>query len=92
MSDMPERAEQTTDDLDAIGPEVNIPGPYPSGETPSSAETGASASHSSQSEPTKETREAESLGDLTKETSTSTVAKETAGLRSPAVDKGDAAE
>jgi len=90
MSDTPERA---TNDLDeAIGPNVNIPGPYPTGQASSSADTGVSASHSSQPEPTKETREAESLGDLTKETSTSTVAEETAGLRSPALNEGDAAK
>lgn len=92
MSDVPERVDQDDDLNEAVGPDVNIPGPYPTGQAPSSVDTDASASHSSQSEPTKETREAASLGDLTKETSTSTVAGETAGLRSPAVDEEETAK
>lgn len=86
MSDVPERVDQDDDLNEKVGPAVNIPGPYPTGQAPSSDDTDASASRSSQSEPTKGTREAASLGDLTKETSTSTVAGETAGLRSPALD------
>jgi len=69
----------------AIGPEVNIPGPYPTGEAPTSAETADSASH--EHAQTEVTRDADSLGDLTKDVSTSTVATETGGLGSPIYDE-----
>jgi len=47
---------------------------------------GGDTSSSRQPEPTKKTREADSLGDLSKEVSTSVVAEETGGLGSPLYD------
>jgi len=74
MSNAPERGEQMNEE--AIGPDhVSIPGVYPSGQ--------ASDHGDARPAPTKKTREADSLGDLTKEVSTSTVAEESAGLGSP---------
>ena len=75
MSDVPEKTEQEM--KEAIGPEVTVPGPYPSGQVTSQEEADKS------SEPTKQTREAGSLGDLTREVSTSTVAEESGGMGSP---------
>ena len=86
MSTTPDRAEQPTDDMnDAIGPDVDIPGPYP---TPRGDPTGEPMS--AEPEPTKETREAGSLGDLSKNVSTSTLSEETGGLGSPIYDKESA--
>ena len=39
MSDVPERADQDNDLNEEVGPEVNIPGPYPTGQAPSSGDT-----------------------------------------------------
>jgi len=78
MSSMPDRAEPTNDTNDAIGPEVHIPGPYPTGRGDPTGEP-----LSAEPEPTKETRSAGSLGDLTEEESTSTMREETGGLGSP---------
>ncbi len=86
MSTTPERAGQPTDDMDdAIGPDVDIPGPYP---TPRGDPTGEPMS--SEPEPTKATRDAGSLGDLTDEASTSTMREETGGLGSPLYDEESA--
>lgn len=63
---------------DAIAADVHIPGPYPS-----DGDTGES---SSGPEPTKETRDAASLGDLTENVSRETVREETGGLGSPVYD------
>lgn len=83
MSSMPERAEQPTDDMnDAIGSGVDIPGPYPSGRGDPTGEP-----LSPEPEPTKETRDTESLGNLTEQTSTSTLREETGGLGSPLHDE-----
>lgn len=64
---------------DAIASDVHVPGPYPS-----EGDTGESLS--SEPEPTKETRDAASLGDLTENVSSETVREETSGLGSPAYD------
>jgi len=88
MSSMPDRAEQPTNDTnDAIGPEVDIPGPYPT-------ERGDATSEplSPEPEPTKATRSAGSLGDLTEERSTSTMREETGGLGSPIYEEENAAK
>jgi len=86
MSSMPDRAEQPTDDMnDAIGPDVDVPGPYP---TPRGDPTGESLS--SEPEPTKATRDAGSLGDLTEGISTSTMRENTGGLGSPLYDEESA--
>jgi hypothetical protein len=82
MSSGPEGVVQPSDDMnEAIGPDVDIPGPYPSGR----GDTGES--FSSEPEPTKETRGAASLGNLTEEVSTSAVREETGGLGSPLHDE-----
>lgn len=78
MGNAPDKAEQLNEEVneEAIGPDnVSIPGVYPSGQV---SEHGDAAS-----EPTKDTRDADSLGDLTKEVSTSTVAEESGGMGSP---------
>jgi hypothetical protein len=69
----------------AIGPEVRVPGPYPSTEAPSSAET-ANAPAQEQAR-TEVTRDADSLGDLNREQSMSTVAEESGGLGSPVLEE-----
>lgn len=74
---MSEKTEQEMNQ--AIGPDVDIPGPYPSGQVSDHRDADKSA-------PTKETREAGSLGDLTREASTSTVAENSGGLGSPMID------
>jgi len=66
---------------EAIGPDVDIPGVYPSGQVSDREDSRKPA-------PTKESREANSLGDLTKEVSTSTVADESGGMGSPLYDAG----
>jgi hypothetical protein len=82
MNSMSDRVEQATDDMnDAIGPDVHIPGPYPSGRGDPTGEP-----LSPEPDPTKETRSAGSLGNLTEEISTSTVREETGGLGSPIYD------
>jgi hypothetical protein len=76
------RAEEATDDTnDAIGPEIDVPGPYPAAHGDPTGEP-----LSSDPEPTKETRDAGSLGQLTGQISTSTAPEETGGLRSPIYD------
>jgi hypothetical protein len=83
MNIMPEREEQPTDDRNnTIGPEINIPGPYPFGRVDPTGEP-----LSSESELTKKTRCTGSLGSLTAETSTSTMREETGGLGSPMYDE-----
>jgi len=67
---------------DAIVADVNIPGAYPSHHGDPTGEP-----LSSEPEPTKETRGAASLGDLTKDASKETVREETGGLSSPAYDE-----
>jgi hypothetical protein len=81
----PQGTEQPRDDMNqAIGPEVSIPGPYPSGQAPTSEEA-AEAPAAEEAPPV--TRDAGSLGDLTQEQSTSTVAAESGGLGSPLYDE-----
>lgn len=88
MSSMPDRAEQPANDMnDAIGPDVDIPGPYPTSRGDATGEA-----MSSEPEPTKATRDAGSLGDLTEEDSTSTMREGTGGLGSPMYDEESAAE
>lgn len=82
MSSMSDKVEQPTDEMnEAIGPDVDIPGPYPSGR---GDPTGKPLS--TEPEPTKATRGTGSLGSLTKAMSTSTVREETGGLGSPICD------
>ncbi|MGH3814883.1 MAG: hypothetical protein ACRDUV_20960 [Pseudonocardiaceae bacterium] len=88
MSSMPDRAEQPTNDTnETIGPEVDVPGPYPTGRGDPTGEP-----LSAEEEPTKATRSAGSLGDLTEEQSTSTMSEETGGLGSPIYDEESAAK
>ena len=88
MSSMPDKAEQPTNDTnDAIGPDVDIPGPYPTGRGDPTGEP-----LSPGPEPTKETRDAGSLGDLTEEISTSTMREGTGGLGSPVYDEESTAK
>jgi len=85
MSNAPDQTEQSRDEMNqAVGPEVSIPGPYPSVDAPTSAET-ANAPSPQQAQ-TQVTRDTGSLGDLAKEQSTSTVAAESGGLGSPLFD------
>lgn len=70
---MSDKTEQEMNE--AIGPVVEIPGPYPSGQVSDRGDD--------KPVPTKHTREAASLGDLTREVSTSTLAEESGGLGSP---------
>lgn len=82
MSSMPDKAEQATDEMnEAIGPDIHIPGPYPSGRGDPTGEP-----LSREPEPTKETRDAGSLGSLTEQTTTSNARQETGGLGSPSYD------
>ncbi len=85
MSSTPERAEHATDEMnDAIGPEVDIPGVYPTGSAPDGKEAAEEGSH--QSEPTATPRQADSLGDLTKDVSTSAIPTKSGGMGSPIFD------
>jgi hypothetical protein len=82
MSEAPERVGEHGDEVneEAIGPgDVSVPGPYPSGQVSEHGDTTP--------ETTKTTREAGSLGDLTREVSTSTVADESGGMGSPLYDE-----
>ncbi len=86
MSSTPERVEHSTDELnESIGPDVDIPGPHPTGRAPNSREAAEAGSH--QSEPTTTPRQAASLGDLTEEVSTSEVPEKSGGLGSPIYDE-----
>ena len=85
MSSMPEQPTNETND--AVGPEVHIPGPYPTAEGDPTGEP-----MSSESEPTKETRESGSLGDLTEDVSTSPIAEESGGMGSPIFDEESTAK
>jgi hypothetical protein len=67
---------------DAIVADVHIPGPYPSDQGDPTGEP-----LSSGPEPTKATRSAGSLGNLTEDTSTSTTREDTGGLGSPIYDE-----
>jgi len=88
MSSVLDRAEQPTDDTNAaVGPGVDVPGPYP---TPRGDPTGESLAP--EPEPTKATRDAGSLGDLTEGTSTSTMRENTGGLGRPLHDEESAAK
>ena len=79
MGSVPEKTEPTSDDMnEEIGPDVTVPGPFPSVSDHRDA-----GEPSPQSEPTGQTRGAGSLGDLTQEVSTSTMREETGGLGSP---------
>ncbi|MGH3801795.1 MAG: hypothetical protein ACRDTD_17015 [Pseudonocardiaceae bacterium] len=79
---MPDKAEQPTNENEAIVADVDIPGPYPTGRGDPTGEP-----LSAEPEPTTETRGAGSLGDLTEEVSTSTTREETGGLGSPTLDE-----
>lgn len=82
MSSTPDSAQPVNE---GIGPDVKIPGPYPTGKAPNSREAAEAVSH--QSEPTDtSTEHAASLGDLTKDVSTSTVPEDSGGLGSPSYD------
>ncbi len=67
---------------DAVVADVHIPGPYPSD---GGHDTGEPVS--SEPEPTKASRSAGSLGDLTDNVSTSTTREDTGGLGTPTYDK-----
>jgi len=78
---MSSASEQSAEGVnEAIGPDVTVPGAYPSDRVTGPADAG------SQSEPTKETRETKSFGDAAEETSTSVTAAETGGLGGPTYD------
>jgi hypothetical protein len=64
---------------DSISADVHVPGPYPSDSTDTSAS-------SSDPEPTKGTRDANSLGDLTEDVGTGKTREETGGMGSPLYD------
>jgi len=66
---------------EAIVADVDIPGPYPAGRGDPTGKP-----FSPGPEPTKSTRDAGSLGDLTKDISKGTVREETGGLGSPIYD------
>ena len=83
MSSASDQTERSTQEMnEAIGPEVTVPGPYPSDQV-----SGPSAEAGSQPEPTKETRDAKSFGDAAEETSTSITAETTGGMGSPTYDE-----
>jgi hypothetical protein len=86
MNNVPDSTEQSRDDMNqAIGPEVHVPGPYPSADAPTSGE--AANAPSEQQAQTQVTRDADSLGDLSKGQSMSAVAEESGGLGSPALEE-----
>lgn len=85
MSSMPDKAEQPTNENEAIVADVDIPGPYPTGRGDPTGEP-----LSAEPEPTKETRDGGSLGNLTEDVSTSTAREETGGLGSPVFDEESA--
>lgn len=87
MGSMPDKAEEPTNENDAIVADVDIPGPYPTGRGDPTGKP-----FSSEPEPTKETRGAGSLGDLTEQVSTSTAREETGGLGSPIYDEEKSAK
>ena len=72
---------------DEIVADVHIPGPYPSDQGDPTGQP-----LSSEPEPTKATRSAGSLGNLTEETSTSRTREETGGLGSPLYDEDKQAD
>lgn len=74
---MSDKTEQEMNE--AIGPDVEIPGPYPSGQVSDHGDADKPA-------PTTQSRESASLGDLTEEVSTSTVAEESGGMGSSIYD------
>lgn len=81
MSSASDRTERSSEGMiESVGPDVTVPGPYPSDRVSGPADTG------SQSEPTKATRGTKSFGDAGEETSTSVTAAETGGLGSPTYD------
>ena len=81
MSSASDRTERSGEGMnEAVGPDVSVPGPYPSDRVSGPADTG------SQSEPIKDTRGTKSLGDAAEETSTSVTAAETGGLGGPTYD------
>jgi hypothetical protein len=85
---MSERAEHATDEMnEAIGPDVNIPGPYPTGSAPTGEEAAETGSH--HSEPTDTSRQAGSLGDLTKDVSTSEVPTKSGSMGTAMLDDNE---
>lgn len=68
---------------EAITADVTIPGPYPS----ATGDPDAEYPGSDEPEPTKQSREAGSLGDLTAQRSQGTIRDETGGLGSPIFDE-----
>jgi hypothetical protein len=89
MTSTPDRTEHAADEMnEAVGPDVKIPGPFPTGSAPTSKEAAESDSHPS--EPAKAPRSGESLGDLTKDVSTSAVPDDSGGLGSAIYDDEDA--
>jgi hypothetical protein len=89
MTSTPDRTEHAADELnEAVGPDVTIPGPHPTGSAPTTTEAAESDSHPS--EPAEAPRSGKSLGDLTQEVSTSAVPDESGGLGSAIYDDEDA--
>lgn len=85
MTSMPGRAEHATDELnEAIGPDVDIPAVHPTGSAPTSKEAADAGSHDP--EATDTSRQADSLGDLTKEVSTSEIPTKSGGMGSAMFD------
>lgn len=83
MSSMPDNAASPTNEKQGIVADVDVPGPYPTGRGDPTGEP-----LTSEPEPTKETRDAASLGNLTEELSAGTVREETGGLGPLYGDKG----
>jgi hypothetical protein len=85
---MSERAEHATDEMnEAIGPDVDIPGAYPTGSAPTSKEAAETGSH--HSEPTDTPRQGGSLGELTKDVSTSEVPTKSGSMGSAMFDDNE---
>ncbi len=88
MSSASDRAEHATDELnEAMGPDVKIPGPFPTGKAPTGKEAAESESH--EPVPAEAPRTGPPLGDLTKDVSTSAVPDESGGLGSASNDDQD---
>jgi hypothetical protein len=75
----PDKADPSNEN-ESIVADVDIPGPYPGGRPTDEPVTPGP-------EPTKATRDAGSLGDLTEEASRSTTREDTGGLGSPIYDE-----
>ncbi len=85
MSSTPDDAARPTNEKEGIAADVDIPGPYPTGQGDPTGEP-----LTAEPEPTKASRDAASLGDLTEEVSAGTVREETGGLGSPIYDEKSA--